>query len=175
MLACMSGLMMIGFAKPIALARGLAETATVGVFAITLFNSFGRLFWGVISDKLGRKRTIVLLLCLTAVLSLCVNIATGYMIFALIACIGFAYGGFLSVFPAYTADLFGTKYTATNYGIVLIGFGIGAVASSYIAGYFKNIAATDINLMFPAFVIAAAAAIVSVLLIMLIKPSNASK
>lgn len=175
MLACMGGLMMIGFAKPIAVARGMADTATVGVFAITLFNSFGRFFWGTVSDKLGRKKTIVLLLCLTAVLSLCVNIAAGYMIYVLIACIGFAYGGFLSTFPAFTADLFGAKYNATNYGIVLVGFGIGAVVSSYIAGHYKNIAATDINLMFPAFVIASAAAIVAVVSILLIKPTSMKK
>jgi OFA family oxalate/formate antiporter-like MFS transporter len=172
MLACMGGLMMIGFAKPIAVARGLAETATVGVFAITMFNSFGRLFWGIVSDKLGRKKTIVLLLGITAVLSLCVNIASGYMIYVLIACIGFAYGGFLSTFPAYTADLFGAKYNATNYGIVLVGFGVGAVISSYIAGYYKNIAATDISLMFPAFIIASAAAIIAIVSILMIKPTN---
>ncbi len=172
MLACMGGLMMIGFAKPIAVARGLAETATVGVFAISIFNSFGRLFWGFISDKLGCKKTIVILLALTAILSLCVNIVSGYMIFVLIACIGFAYGGFLSTFPAFTADLFGTKYNATNYGIVLVGFGIGAIVSSYIAGYYKNIASTDINLMFPAFIIASVAAIVAILSIMMIKPTR---
>lgn len=175
MLACMGGLMMIGFAKPIAVARGLAETATVGVFAITMFNSFGRLFWGVVSDKIGRKRTIVLLLGLTAVLSLCVNAATGYLVYVLIACIGFAYGGFLSTFPAFTADLFGARYNATNYGIVLVGFGIGAVVSSYIAGYFKNIAAADINLMFPAFIIASVAAVVAVISILLIKPLAVKK
>lgn len=170
MLACMGGLMMIGFAKPIAVARGLAETATVGVFAISIFNSFGRLFWGFVSDKLGCKKTIVILLALTAILSLCVNNVSGYMIFVLIACIGFAYGGFLSTFPAFTADLFGTKYNATNYGIVLVGFGLGAIISSYIAGYYKNIASTDINLMFPAFVIASVAAIVAILSIAMIKP-----
>lgn len=174
-LACMGGLMMIGFAKPIAVARGLAETATVGVFAITMFNSFGRLFWGIVSDKLGRKKTIILLLGLTAVLSLCVNIAAGYMIYVLIACIGFAYGGFLSTFPAFTADLFGAKYNATNYGIVLVGFGVGAVVSSYIAGYYKNIASADINLMFPAFVIASVAAVIAILSTLMIKPVNKEK
>ena len=87
----------------------------------------------------------------------------------------FAYGGFLSTFPAFTADLFGTKYNATNYGIVLVGFGIGAVVSSYIAGYYKNIAATDINLMFPAFVIASAAAIVAIVSILMIKPAFINK
>lgn len=169
MLACMGGLMMIGFAKPIAVARDMASTATIGVLAISLFNSFGRLFWGFISDKLGRKRTIVILLGLTAVLSLCVNIVSGYFIYVLIALIGFSYGGFLGTYPALTADLFGTKYNATNYGMVLLGFGAGAVAASYIAGYFKNLAATDINLMFPAFLIASGAAVLAIVLVLMIK------
>lgn len=169
MLACMGGLMMIGFAKPIAIAKGMASTATIGVLVISMFNSFGRLFWGWVSDKLGRKKTILLLLGGTAVLSLFVNLATGYFIYILIGLIGFFYGGFLSTYPAFTADLFGTKHMATNYGMVLIGFGAGAVLSSYVAGYFKNIAAEDINLMFPAFVIASIAAIVGVILILIVK------
>ncbi len=169
MLACMGGLMMIGFAKPIAIAKDMASTATVGVLIISLCNSFGRLFWGWVSDKLGRKKTIILLLAGTAVLSLLVNLAVSYLIYILIGGIGFLYGGFLSNFPAYTADLFGTKYTATNYGMVLVGFGFGAVISSIIAGYYKNIAAQDINLMFPAFIIASIAAIVGILLILFVK------
>jgi len=171
MLACMGGLMMIGFAKPIAIAKGMESTATVGVLVISMFNSFGRLFWGWISDKLGRKRTIILLLCGTAVLSLCVNLATGVLIYVLIGLIGLFYGGFLSTFPAFTSDLFGTKYMATNYGMVLIGFGVGAVASSFIAGYYKNLAAEaeDINLMFPAFIIASVAAALAIALIVVVK------
>ncbi len=169
MLACMGGLMMIGFAKPIAIAKDMASTATVGVLIISLCNSFGRLFWGWISDKLGRKNTILLLLTGTAVFSLLVNLAVSYFIYILIGGIGFLYGGFLSTFPAFTADMFGTKHMATNYGMVLVGFGLGAVISSYIAGYYKNIAAQDINLMFPAFVIASIAAVVGILLLLIIK------
>jgi OFA family oxalate/formate antiporter-like MFS transporter len=169
MLACMGGLMMIGFAKPIAIAKNMASTATIGVLIISLCNSFGRLFWGWVSDKLGRKKTIILLLAGTAVLSLLVNLAVSYFIYILIGGIGFLYGGFLSTFPAYTSDLFGTKYMATNYGMVLVGFGLGAVISSYIAGYFKNVAAQDINLMFPAFMIASIAAVVGIFLILIIK------
>jgi OFA family oxalate/formate antiporter-like MFS transporter len=172
MLACMGGLMMIGFAKPIAIAKDMASTATVGVLIISLCNSFGRLFWGWVSDKLGRKKTIILLLAGTAVLSLLVNLAVSYLIYILIGGIGFLYGGFLSNFPAFTADLFGTKYMATNYGMVLVGFGFGAVISSYIAGYFKNIASQDINLMFPAFIIASIAAIVGIFLILIVKKPN---
>jgi OFA family oxalate/formate antiporter-like MFS transporter len=172
LLACMGGLMMIGFAKPIAVARGLAATATIGVLAISLFNSAGRLFWGFVSDQLGRINTLIILLSITAVLSLLVNVANGYWIYVLIALIGFAYGGLLSSFPSLTADLFGPKHMATNYGFVLLGFGCGAVISSQIAGYYKNLAANDISLMFPAFVIASCCAIAGIVMMLILKGSG---
>lgn len=169
MFACMGGLMMIGFAKPIAVAKGLAQTATIGVLAVSMFNSLGRLFWGFVSDKIGRKYTVIIMLAGSAIMSLLVNLANGNLIFVLIGMIGFFYGGFLSVFPALTADLFGPKNMATNYGMVLFGFGMGAIAASYIAGYYKNIAATNIDLMFPAFIIAACCAGVGILLMLFLK------
>lgn len=169
LLACMGGLMMIGFAKPIAVAKGLASTATIGVLAVTMFNSLGRLVWGMVSDKLGRKNTIIILLSGTAILSLLVNMAMGYWIYILIAFIGFFYGGLLSTFPSLTADLFGAKHMATNYGFVLLGFGIGAVISSQIAGYYKNIAANDISLMFPAFIIASCCAVAGIAMMLILK------
>ena len=167
--ACMGGLMMIGFAKPIAVAKGLAETATIGVLAISMFNSIGRLFWGAMSDKLGQINTLIILLSITAVLSLLVNSANGYLIYVLIACIGFSYGGLLSTFPALTAHLFGAKHMAINYGLVLLGFGSGAIISGQIAGYYKNIASNDINLMFPAFVIASCCAVVGIVMMVILK------
>ena len=169
MLACMGGLMMIGFAKPIAYAKGLTETATIGVIAISISNSFGRLFWGIVSDKLGRINTVMVLLSGTAVLALFVNAATGYWVFGLIALIGLFYGGILSTFPSLTSDLFGAKHMASNYGFVLLGFGAGAVISSQIAGYYKNVAAADINLMFPAFVIASCCAAAGLVLMIVLK------
>ncbi len=170
MLACMAGLMMIGLASQIAIAKGIeAEIAAIGVMIISISNSFGRLFWGWMSDRLGRRNTIFALLLATAVLIIIVNFVSGYWIFALIALIGFAYGGFLGNFPAITADYFGSKNMSMNYGVVLLGFGAGAIASSYIAGYFKDVAAANIKLMFPAFIIASAAAVVGAVVMLLIK------
>jgi len=169
LLSCMGGLMMIGFAKPIAVAKGLETTATIGVLAISMFNSIGRLFWGMMSDKLGRKNTIIILLSGTAILALFVNIAVSFWIYILIALIGFFYGGLLSNFPSLTADLFGAKHMSTNYGFVLLGFGAGAIISSQIAGYYRNIAINDINLMFPAFVIASCCAVAAILLMYILK------
>ncbi len=169
MLACTGGLMMIGFAKPIAVGHGMVETATIGVLMISIFNSIGRLFWGIISDKIGRVPTLVILMVGSGTMSLLVNWARGYWIFVLIACIGFFYGGLLSNYPTLTAETFGSTYVATNYGMVLLGFGLAAVGSSYIAGYYKNIAADDISLMFPAFAIAAVCSVVAVVLIVLVQ------
>ena len=175
MLACMGGLMMIGFAKPIAFAKGLTETATIGVIAVSLSNSFGRLFWGIISDKLGRINTVLVLLTGTAILSLFVNAVTGYWVFLLIAFIGLFYGGIIGTFPSLTADLFGAKHMAANYGFVLLGFGTGAIISSQIAGYYKNVAANDINLMYPAFIIASCCAAAGIALMVILKAMEKRK
>ncbi len=175
MLASMGGLMMIGFAKPIAVAKGMAATATIGVLVISLFNSMGRLFWGMVSDKVGRKPTIMLLLVGSALFSLLVNRSDGFFLYILIGFIGFFYGGFLSTFPSLTADIFGPEHMATIYGMVLFGFGSGAVISSYIAGYFKNLAVDDISLMSPAFMIAAASAGLALLLLLFLRTSPRNK
>ncbi len=168
MLACIGGLMMIGFAKPIAVGRGLAEVAAVGVLIISVFNAVGRLASGAISDKLGRVRTLMLLMIVATVLSLSVNIVSGYAIFAVIAAIGFCYGGLLSNFPTLTAEVFGARNMAITYGMVLVGFGFSAVIASNIGGYFANLAADDISLMAPAFVIAASCSVAGLLLLLLL-------
>jgi OFA family oxalate/formate antiporter-like MFS transporter len=175
MLACMGGLMVINFARPIASASSnetVVRIAMVGVLTISMFNSVGRLIWGMISDKLGRINTICVLLAGNAVLSLLVVfVADSLLLYVLLAFIGFFYGGFLSNFPALTGDLFGLKHNATNYGFVLLGFGSGAIIASQIAGYFRNIAAehSDIGRMFPAFVIASCCALTGIILMLVLK------
>ena len=172
LVACIGGLMMINFARPIAVLQGFEATAaTIGVLVISIFNSAGRVVWGMISDKIGRLNTIIILLAGSAVLSLFVSVAVSYWVYVLIAFIGFFYGGLLSNFPSLTADTFGTKYMSSNYGIVLLGFGTGAIVASQIAGYYNNLAsqAGNIDLMFPAFLIASACAVAGIVMMLAFK------
>ncbi len=167
MCATAAGSMMIPMAKILGLQpdSGLTSSAAVaGVMIIAGCNSFGRVFWGWVSDKLGRKQTILILLLLTGISIVTVSFAKAYLMLVIIAIIGFSYGGFLGVFPALTADFWGTKNGAQIYGMVLLGFGVGAVASSYIVAYFSKTKEFS-----TAFTIAAAASVVGILIISLLR------
>ncbi|MFY9568134.1 MAG: MFS transporter, partial [Acetivibrionales bacterium] len=101
MCATAAGSMMIPMAKILGLQpdSGLTnEAAVAGVMIITGFNSFGRLFWAGISDKLGRKKVLLILLVIAALSIVGVSFTKAYLMLAFIAVIGFSYGGFLGVF-----------------------------------------------------------------------------
>jgi MFS transporter, OFA family, oxalate/formate antiporter len=172
MLAAAAGLMVIPFAKVLGVQGGLSDTvATSGVMIISLFNSFGRLFWGAVSDKLGRKKTVLLLLLIAGTSILFLGAAEKYTILVLIAVVAFAYGGFLGVFPALTADFWGLRNMGMNYGLVLLGFGVAAVASPFVAGYFKDLTGG----FGTAFLITSIAAYAGVVLIFFLKPPSTPK
>lgn len=172
MLATAAGLMIIPFAKVLGAAGGLSPAvATSGVMVIAMFNSIGRLFWGGISDRLGRKNTLIILTLMAGTSILFVAGAHSYMILLLIAIVAFSYGGFLGTFPALTADYWGIKNMGTNYGMVLLGFGVGAVAASYIAGYIKDVFGN----FYWAFIIASAASFIGFLLVLFLKPPSLKK
>ncbi|NLL53437.1 MAG: OFA family MFS transporter [Peptococcaceae bacterium] len=165
MFASTAGSMVIPMAKVFGLSNGLsASVAATGVLIIGACNALGRLTWGFVSDNFGRRNTLLLLLVITAASILPLSYVPNYAILVVFALVGFSYGGFLGVFPALTADYFGTKYLATIYGIVLLGFGIGAVASAFIVGELSKVKAFSL-----AFTIAAIAAGLAFVIVLLLK------
>ena len=113
--------------------RGLSESiaTVVAVMMLSLFNSAGRIVAPWISDKLGRKKTIYILMIGTIAAILLFIIAQSYAILILVAVVAFCYGGFLGIYPALTSGYFGMKNAGVNYGIVLIGFGIAAIFTPF--------------------------------------------
>lgn len=134
-----AGLMIIANALPIAQAQGLsAALAASAVMTVALFNAAGRIMWGVISDKMGRTKTLMLIFLICGVTMLSLKILTGVMILIGVSLVGFCFGGFLAVYPSLTADYYGTKSYGMNYGTVFLSYGVGAVAGPMLYDIMKS-------------------------------------
>lgn len=131
-----SGLLVISFAVDIGveLVKLDVEQAANAVMVIALFNAAGRILLGKISDRIGRKNTLVIIYALTALIMF--YMSTGFMNYPIyliaVSFIGFGFGGFLALFPSVTADYYGTKNIGTNYGFMYQAYGLSAFAGPFI-------------------------------------------
>ncbi|MEH7352602.1 OFA family MFS transporter [Neobacillus drentensis] len=162
---CISGLLIIGLAQDIGidLVKLTPRTAASAVTVIALFNAGGRLAWGVVSDKIGRKTSLLIIYLTTSIaMAIMSTITMNTVIFFLsVSMIALSFGGLVTVVPAITADYYGVKNIASNYGVVFQAFGIAAIAGPIIAANF------GLN---NSFLIAAALSIVSMIITIFIKP-----
>ena len=114
----------------------LVAASSAGLFSVV--NGTGRAFVGWVSDKIGRKQTLVAVLLIEAVAQIGV-LVTGearleipFLAMAFLA--GFGAGAFFPLFATLVPDYFGENNNASNYGIVysaklgssLVGIGIGS-------------------------------------------------
>jgi MFS family permease len=159
-----------GFADTFAWASATAGTA-MAVYAI--LNGLGRIVWGMVSDYIGRKLSIILMTLLQGIIMLAFfylgGTAWGLIIAAGI--IGFNFGGNFALFPAITADFFGNKTVGRNYGLVFFAYGIAGILGPQIAGYFKDAAsgAADPSAWMTPFLIAGIACILGTVIMLLSK------
>lgn len=158
------GMMIISQASPIAQQQVLMSSsmAAVAVSVLALFNTAGRLLGGVISDKIGQINTLTLLLVssIAGLLSLVMTQAGNIVLFYIGICIiGLCFGGFMGIYPGFTNQQFGAKYSSINYGIIFIGFAfsgffapimIGKIygeTGNYTVAYFIAIALSIVGLI----------------------------
>jgi MFS family permease len=156
------------------------DVKTAGAIAGTamawyaILNGLGRIMWGGVSDKIGRKTALIAMCLIQGVAMLAFYYIGGSKIGLIVGAsiIGFNFGGNFALFPAVTADFFGNKKVGLNYGWVFLAYGIAGVAGPQIAGYFKDAAkgATDAAAWQTPFFIAAGACILGGVIMMLVKP-----
>ncbi|MEO0086958.1 MAG: OFA family MFS transporter [candidate division WOR-3 bacterium] len=134
---CATGLMIIGQTSPIGqdLAKLTKETAAFAVSLLAIFNAFGRIFWGKISDWIGRMKALFLifLICGIAVFLYTIIPSLPFYYWLGVSLVGLCFGGYLAVFPAVTADFYGTKNVGMNYGLVFTAYGVGGLLGNIFA------------------------------------------
>ena len=134
-----AGTMMVSATSPIAQKQiGLnAMSAALCVSLMTLFNMFGRISFGFIYDKLKGWNSLILVLLINGISMLMLTMAHSYAYFVLcIALVGFSFCGLLVVFAPMVKIIFGSKFYNRNYGLIFIGYGIGAFVGPKISASF---------------------------------------
>lgn len=116
-------------------ADAIAGTAMAVFFSLA--NGIGRLAWGALSDKLGRKNSVVTMAASQGVLLfLFIPMAgTEWLLYLGAALIGFNFGGNFALFPALTADEFGNKAVGQNYPWVFLAYGAGGIVFPILGGW----------------------------------------
>ena len=203
--ACMGGLQIIMKASPIwqsfslsgltppvsATDFGLVATAAaMAVSIIAIFNSTGRILWGIVSDSIGRKTTLIAMFILCGIALLALDFLRPYGLFlAGVSLVGLCFGGFLALYPALTADYFGTKHYGVNYGWMFTAYGAGGLVGPYLAAALmrqvskvpyeaKDSAGAVVQKLFavgdyrPAFIVAGIACLAAVILVALLRPAR---
>ena len=131
---------------------GLLVTAQVGPIAATwrfapatlvlaatlspLANGGGRIFWGQVSDRIGREKTMFVAFTIQAV-CLSLVIAIGrlsplWFILTLLATY-FTWGEIYALFPAALADYFGTRHATSNNCVLYTSKGVASIVAGGLA------------------------------------------
>ncbi|WP_240473440.1 OFA family MFS transporter [Ferrimonas senticii] len=167
-----AGLMLIGNIVSIAATQGGLANAAFLVSALAVFNSGGRVVMGMLSDKIGAIRTLLLVFVLQGINMLLFPMyetEMGFMLGAALAGIG--YGALLSVFPSLTADYYGLKNYGTNFGVLYTSWGVSGFIGPVIAGYVS--AAYGSYAI--AYTVSAVGLAIAIALALLIKPVTAEQ
>jgi MFS family permease len=126
---------MVPFAKDLGFGP-LIAASSAGVLSI--INGTGRTLTGYVSDRFGRKQTLLAVLLVSAVALVGLLYAGeaqnefAFLFFAFL--VGFGGGAFYPMFASLTPDYFGENNNASNYGLIysskllgsVVGIGVGA-------------------------------------------------
>jgi len=164
LIGALAGLMVIGNIKIFAegadgfqrfgFSQVNAETfAIIGAaICLPIFNGIGRIAWGKISDNIGRKRAIFIMCIFQGIMMLAFYYSTANPIFFYVAAalIGFNFGANFALFPAATADSFGSENVGLNYGFVFTSYGVGGIVGPILAGIVKDAGLSFLYAFIPA-------------------------
>ena len=124
--------------------------ATVTVFGMAAFplalnidritNGLTRPFFGWLSDMIGRENTMAIAFLLeAAAVTLMLLLRDNAMAFVLLSgVVFFGWGEIFSLFPSTLTDTFGAKHATTNYGLLYMAQGVGAIFGGPLAALLRE-------------------------------------
>ncbi len=132
----------------------LADSFKVSATALTLAlamnpiaNGVSRVFWGSVSDHIGRERTMIVAFLIQSVALLSVPRFGRGSDTAFIVCMAlvyFSWGEVYVLFPSAVADLFGSRNASANYGFLYSTKGIASIVGGGLAALlFEKIGSWD--------------------------------
>jgi len=134
--AASAGLMIIGNITNIASMQANLPNAVYLASILAIFNSGGRVAAGILSDKIGGVRTLLLAFILQGVnMVLFATFTSEFTLIIGTAMAALGYGTLLAVFPSITAEYYGLKNYGTNYGVLYTSWGIGGAIGAAVVGY----------------------------------------
>ncbi|MBR0597768.1 OFA family MFS transporter [Sinanaerobacter chloroacetimidivorans] len=138
-LGATAGLMIMGHASTILqeVQNFTPERAAFLIGIISIFNAFGRLTFGFVSDRLGRYTVMMLLFAMIVASMILLTISGGIVFVVALFAISACYGGFTSMFSPICADNFGIKNLAVNYSFLYVAYGFAGVIGPQLAARTK--------------------------------------
>jgi OFA family oxalate/formate antiporter-like MFS transporter len=131
------GLLVTANAGPMARSWGIPAAALAMATSLNaLANGGSRIFWGAVSDKIGRELAMGIAFTLQAiclVLVLTVGRLSGTLFTVTLVLTFFTWGEIFSLFPSLCADYFGTKCATANYGVLYSAKGIASIIGGGLA------------------------------------------
>lgn len=144
-----------------------AATAAIYVSLYSFSNCMGRIFWGAVSDRIGRAYCLMAIYLVVATMMLVIALSSSVVGFAIaIIGIGLCFGGTMGIFPSIVGEKFGMKYYGVNYGVTFIGYSGAAFFGPRIANRF---AAANNGMFTNAFYVALVISLVGLVLAIIFK------
>jgi OFA family oxalate/formate antiporter-like MFS transporter len=105
----------------------------------SLFNGFGRIAWGALSERLGRINTFRLLFASQLVVFGMLMTEHDPWIFAILVCYVLScFGGGFAIMPSFVTDVYGTKRMARVYGVILTAWSAAGVVGPLVVASLKD-------------------------------------
>lgn len=128
-------MIIIPLVKTLAAARGVSESAATLTVQLTgVASAVSRLVLPILSDKVGRAKTIFAMTIVTIVASLLMIFATGALYTVAVFMIVFAYSGPSGIYPGMCGEKFGSKNMGSIFGLAFLCLGFSSLLFNYLAG-----------------------------------------